>query len=69
MTTDQAPFSAYSHQPDAAGVGDIYRARGRTSPVGDASGPYTVETKAIETLDNDQAVSFLMRSVMASWCS
>ena len=69
MTTDQAPFSAYSHQPDAAGVGDIYLARGKPSPSADASGPYTVETKAIETLDNDQAVLFLMRLVIASWRS
>lgn len=69
MTTDQAPYSAYSHQPDVAGVGDIYLARGKASPSGDVAGPYTVETKKIETLDNDQAVLFLMRSVIASWCS
>lgn len=31
----------------------IYQIRGRSSPLGEEDGPYTIETRQVETVDND----------------
>ena len=47
-----ARFAADLMSDDSDGL-DLYMQRGRRPATSDLDGPYTTETKSIETLDND----------------